>query len=131
MKTPFRTVLVDDDPMVVKVITSFLAQEPWIEVVGTAPSGTEGLAMIERLKPDIVLLDLELPDVDGYVMTSKIKAHQPAPAVIILTGHDTQDFRQAATGVEADGFVSKAHFTDTLVPLIRSLAEKFTAPSNH
>jgi len=119
-----RALLVDDSPRFLDAARRFLTAQA-MEIVGEAHTGQEALGLIDVLAPDLVLLDLELPDVDGLSVLRLIKARPDAVRVIIVTIHDQDEYRAAAAAAGADGFVPKRELTTALVPLIRQL---FGAP---
>jgi DNA-binding NarL/FixJ family response regulator len=115
-----RTLLVDDSPRFLDAARRFLATQA-IEVVGEAHTGQEALDLLDVLGPDLVLLDLELPDFDGLTILRRSKARPNAPRVVIVTIHDLEEYRTAVASAGADGFVPKRELTTALVPLIRQL----------
>ncbi len=120
-----RILLVDDSLSFLKVAAEFLAMDPQIEIVGSALSGRDALDQVTQLKPDLVLMDLEMPEMNGLEATAQIKVQPGAPCVVILTFHDNPEYRAAAKTVGADGFVCKSQFAEELLPLIHTL---FTEP---
>src|SRR6187455_3479620 len=83
MDSIIRTVIVDDSAFVRKVVREILSRSPFIEVVGLARDGEEALAMVERLKPDIVTCDLLMPRLDGVEFVRQQMARQPLPILIL------------------------------------------------
>ncbi len=120
-----RVLVVDDSPEFARMITKFLAPVHDLELIGVASSGLDAVARTKELRPDVVLMDLVLPDITGLEATKRIKSNPDAPAVIILTGHDTPEYRRESVKVEADGFIHKPEIFDKLLPLMRHL----TAPA--
>ncbi len=118
---PLRIFLVDDHSGFLGALAQFLAGDPRIEIVGQANSGTVALQRIAQVSPDLVLLDLSMPDLNGLEVTRQLKRLPHAPRVIILTIHDLPQYRKAAQAAGADGFVSKAGFGAQLRPLIVTL----------
>jgi DNA-binding NarL/FixJ family response regulator len=113
-------VLADDNPGFLEAARRFLATQP-VEVVGAARTGVETLRLLEALAPDLLLLDLEMPELDGLAVLRLVKARPAAPRVIVVTLHDHEQYRAAAAVAGADGFVAKRAFTTALGPLIRAL----------
>lgn len=91
---------------------------PHVEVVGRASSGREALDQVVRLHPDLVLVDLAMPDMNGFETTQRIKAQADAPRVVILTMHDSPDYRRAAQAAGADNFMFKGDLSSEFIPLI-------------
>jgi DNA-binding NarL/FixJ family response regulator len=111
MKT-MRVLIVDDLPAVRQGLATMLQLvarkvSPAIEVVGEAQNGHEAVLQAQALHPDVILMDLEMPVLDGLEATRQIKAAQPAPRVIILTIHTDLDTQQRAREAGADDFVVK------------------------
>jgi DNA-binding NarL/FixJ family response regulator len=116
-----RVLAVDDNPKFLQMVVEFLALVAGLQMVGSARSGREALAQIEQLRPDLVLMDVVMPDLNGLEVTRWIKKQPDAPQVIILTMHDDLEYQRAAQAVGADGYVVKADLGVRLLPLIRTL----------
>jgi DNA-binding NarL/FixJ family response regulator len=112
--------LVDDSPRFLDAVRRFLTAQA-IDIVGEAHTGQEALGLLDVVAPDLLLLDLEMPDLSGLTVLRLAKSRPHAPRVIILTIHDLDEYRAAATAAGADGFVAKQELTTALVPLIRQL----------
>jgi two-component system chemotaxis response regulator CheY len=117
-----RILLIDDSPEFLEVATRYLSAAPEFEVVGRAHTAQEGLLQVLRLQPDLVLMDLAMPDMNGLEATRKIKTLPVPPCVIILTLYDNPEYRQAAEAALADGFIPKSEFASQLLPLIQRLS---------
>lgn len=118
---PRRVLLVDDNAGFLKTASRFLAAHPEVEIVGRAFSGREALGLVTHLHPDLVLMDLAMPEMGGLEATREIKAQPGAPRVVILTLHDNREYRAAAKAVGADGFISKSEFGAQLLALILAM----------
>jgi DNA-binding NarL/FixJ family response regulator len=118
---PVRVFMVDDNRRFLKIAAQFLATDPQLEVVGMAFSGHEALEQIALLQPDLVLMDVALPDINGLELTRHLKKQPEALRIIILTSHDDPEYHLAAEQVKADGFVAKADLVEQLRPLIHRL----------
>ncbi|MEI6669006.1 MAG: sugar phosphate nucleotidyltransferase [Acidobacteriota bacterium] len=127
---PVRVLLVDDSPHFIESAERFFADELGVDVVGSALSGAEALDLVARLHPDLVLMDVAMPGMDGLEATQRIKALAASPRVIILTLYDTPKYREAAHRAGADGFVPKADFGEKLLPLILELFPDLTQPDH-
>lgn len=117
-----RVILVDDNPNFLAVSREFLDAHDGIEVVGTATSGADALALIESARPIAVVTDLVMPGINGFELTQQIKARWPEVHVIIMTMHDTVRHRDAAIEAGASGFVTKAKMDSDLVPALGDLS---------
>jgi len=122
--TPLRILLVDDSLQFLEVAARTLATVPAIEIVGRAFSGRDALEQVTQLQPDLVLMDVAMPNMNGLEATRHIKAQVDAPQVVILTLHDSPEYRAAAEAVGADHFVSKAEFNAQVLPLIHTLRDE-------
>lgn len=116
-----RTLLVDDSPEFVDAAIRFLSLDPQIEIVGFTFSGQGAIEQVASLNPDLVLMDLAMPGLNGLEATRQIKAQKTSPRVIILTLHDNLEYRSASEAVNADGYIPKSDFGVQLLPQIHSL----------
>jgi DNA-binding NarL/FixJ family response regulator len=121
---PLRILLVDDSVQFLDVVARTLATVPAVEIVGRALSGRDAVEQVTQLQPDLVLMDVAMPNMNGLEATRHIKAQADAPHIVILTLHDTPEYRAAAEAVGADNFVSKAEFNAQMLPLIRTLCDE-------
>jgi DNA-binding NarL/FixJ family response regulator len=99
--------IVDDHPSFRATARLLLEADGWT-VVGEAADGTEGLAAARALRPDLVLLDVNLPDVDGIDVAARLTGDAEAPAVVLVSSRDASDFGPRVADSGARGFVSKA-----------------------
>lgn len=116
-----KVLLADDSPEFLKMASQFLAADPGIELVGVALTGKDALALAAELQPELILMDMIMPHMNGVEATRQIKSLPNAPIVVLLTGHDTPEYRSAATDAGADGFVYKPELFKELLPLIHQL----------
>jgi two-component system response regulator NreC len=115
---PVRIVLVDDHELLREGLRVRLSREPGMEVVGEAGSAKETHAIIEKTRPDLVVLDLGLPDKSGIEVTAEIRAARPAMKIIVLTGNSTESVARDAIRAGADGFIRKEDAAGELVRAI-------------
>jgi len=116
--TPVRLLIVDDVPQVRKDLRTLLVLAGGIEVVGEAADGREAVELALRLRPDVVVMDLEMPVLSGYEATRQVKALYPGCRVVALTVHGGEAFRQQARQAGIDEFVVKGAALETLVNAI-------------
>jgi DNA-binding NarL/FixJ family response regulator len=102
-----RVLVVDDHPVVREGLVSVLEDQPGIEVVGSLGSAEQAVAQVGRLRPDIVLLDLELPGMDGVTAIPQLLAGSPATGVIVFTAYDTEERVLGAIRAGARGYLLK------------------------
>ncbi|HEU5099442.1 MAG TPA: response regulator transcription factor [Roseiflexaceae bacterium] len=119
-----RVLLVDDRPAVRRGLRMRLALEPDILVAGEAEDGAAALAVMRELRPDIVLMDAQMPRMDGFVATVALRAAFPDAAVVILSLHDDLATRTQAAAAGAAAFLSKQASDTTLVAVLRGAAAR-------
>jgi DNA-binding NarL/FixJ family response regulator len=117
-----RVLLADDQALVRAGFAMILEAQPDLEVVGEACDGNEAVALAERLQPDVVLMDVRMPHLDGIAATAAITAAQPSVRVLVLTTFDLDDYVYAALQAGASGFLLKDVGRDDLVAAVRVVA---------
>jgi len=122
-----RILLVDDNKEFLDVAERFLSADPQIEIVGRVFSGEAGIEAVNRLKPDLVLMDIAMPGMSGLDAIRKIKEQPDPPMVVVLTLYDNPEYRTVAKEIRADGFLSKSEFGTRLLPLIDELSARLSA----
>ena len=116
---PLRILLVDDSQVFIDSFPRFLAMDARLEIIGRVLSGEEALEQVSLLCPDLVLIDLTMPRMNGLEATRRMKAQISAPYVVILTLNDSSEYRAASVVAGADGFVTKSEIGTALVPPIQ------------
>jgi DNA-binding NarL/FixJ family response regulator len=131
-----RVIVVDDDAMVRTGLSVILGAQPDLAVMGTAADGAEAVALAARLRPDVVIMDIRMPGMDGVEATRRIRAAEPsvgrdAPSVLVLTTFDLDEYVFAALRAGASGFLLKDARTEDLTAAVRTIAagEAVAAPS--
>jgi DNA-binding NarL/FixJ family response regulator len=117
-----RVLLVDDQAVVRRALRGRFHLEPDLEVVGEASTGSEALTLAQILTPDVVLMDIEMPDMDGIEVTTALRRAVPQSVVVILSIHDDAQTQGRARAAGAVAFVEKRGATDTLLSAIRKAA---------
>lgn len=117
-----RVIVVDDHTVMRAGVIALLAADPTIEIVGEASDGREAVALVERLRPDVALVDLRMPVLDGVAATSEIVAGRAGTRVLILTTYDTDAEIERAVEAGAIGYLLKDTTRDQLVDAIRAAA---------
>ena len=102
-----RVLLVDDDPVFLQSAARLLAPEAGFTVVGRARSGAEAIDQAAALSPDLVLMDVEMPDMDGLETTRRLKALPLPPRVLLVSIYDSDARRFEAAAAGADGYIGK------------------------
>ncbi len=114
-----RVVLVDDHAILRQSLKMLLGARPEIEIVGEANDGREAIALCERLKPDVVLMDLSMPELNGIEATRQLKRSCPATRVIVLSAYGDQDQLREALRAGATGYVIKRSDIEELTMAIQ------------
>jgi DNA-binding NarL/FixJ family response regulator len=107
---PTRVLIVDDHPSF-RAGARLLLEAEGYEVVGEAVDGAGALDAARRLRPDVVLLDVQLPDIDGFEVSTRITAADDAPAVVLVSSRDGTDYGSLADRSGARGFVPKSQLS--------------------
>jgi DNA-binding NarL/FixJ family response regulator len=118
-----RLVLVEDYKLVRIGLRSVLNEDPRIEVVGEAETGEQGIDLVKQLKPDLVILDLGLPGIDGIEVTKIIKNMDENIKVVILTSHEVEDEVLAALSAGANAYCLKEITSNRLIEVVKSVYE--------
>ena len=122
MTDKIRILVADDHTVIRRGIVGLLNAQPDMEVIGEAGTGREAVATAAAATPDVVLLDVAMPDLNGLGATRAIKAKLPAVQVLILTMHDREDYLFEALRAGASGYVLKGADTDDLLTAVRAVA---------
>jgi two-component system response regulator NreC len=125
---PISILLVDDSAVFLRMAKLFLQDLKDVEVVGTAGGGENGIEQTLRLRPDIVLVDLNMPDLHGLNVIPKLREALPETRIVALTMLDDDGFRRVSTAAGAHEFISKTRMHSDLPPVIYRLAGR-PAPS--
>jgi pilus assembly protein CpaE len=121
---PIQILLVDDEPKVLRGLRMRLGLEADIRVVGEAVDGATAVDLAGLLSPDVVLMDINLPDLDGVAATEQLAVQVPQAAVVILSLHDDRATVDRAMAAGARAFVGKQETDSNLLAAIRMAAER-------
>src|SRR5919108_1083304 len=113
-ETPIRVLIADDHVPFAAMLETILADEDEVEVVARARDGTQAVALAAELEPDIVVMDITMPRMDGLEATRRLRQRQPAPRVIVLTESDLRSDVLRAERAGADGYVPKTQIATRL-----------------
>jgi DNA-binding NarL/FixJ family response regulator len=112
-----RILIADDQPKLLERVSELIATEH--DVVGAVGDGDAAVAAAESLHPDLVILDISMPGMNGFEAARRISAHDPAPRIMFLSVHEEADFLEAARQAGAVGYVLKRSIAGDLLPAIR------------
>ena len=130
MTPSIRALVVDDDVTTRVGIRTILTSEPGIDVVGEAATGADACRMADELAPDIVLMDVQLPDLDGIEATRRItSAEGDHPRVVVLTTFDIDEYVYRSLRAGASAFLLKRSKAEDLVDTVRAVADGATLPT--
>jgi DNA-binding NarL/FixJ family response regulator len=118
-----RVLIADDHPVVRAGLQGMLACQPDFELVGEAATGKEAVTLAAQLRPDVVLMDLRMAEMDGAAATAQIQTQQPKTPVLVLTTYDTNADILRAIDAGATGYLLKDTPRDELFAAIRSVAQ--------
>ncbi|MFJ9564641.1 response regulator [Streptomyces fuscichromogenes] len=119
---PIRVVIADDQQMVRQGFTVLLNAQPGIEVVGQAVDGLDAVAKVAELTPDVVLMDIRMPELNGIEATRRITGERPHIRVLVLTTFDLDEYVYEALRAGASGFLLKDASADKLAEAVRVVA---------
>lgn len=120
--TKIQVLIADDHDVVRAGIRHLLSQQPDIEVVGEASDGRGAVQLAERLSPNIVIMDIAMPNLNGMEAASQILRRDPNTGVIILSMHEEEDYLMRALAVGVRGYLLKESAQKDLVPAVRAVA---------
>jgi len=122
MTRPIRILIADDHPVVRSGLESMLAKQPDFEVVGEAEDGMEAVRLAKELSPDVILMDLRMPEMDGAAATGKISKDHPETRILVLTTYDSDADILRAVEAGATGYLLKDAPREELYEAVRSTA---------
>jgi DNA-binding NarL/FixJ family response regulator len=117
-----RVFIVDDHPMLREGTQSSFERAPGIEVVGTASDGASALEQIAQQTPDVLVLDMRLPDMSGVDVARHVRSLFPSIGIVILTGYDDPHYARAVTQLDIQGYLRKTASSDEIVAAVRRVA---------
>ena len=117
-----KVILIDDEPLVRAGLAAIIDSDPGLEVVGEGGDGAEALDLVARSTPDVVVMDVHMPRLDGLEATRLLMDRQDPPRVLVLTTFDSDDYVFEALRAGADGFVLKRAQPSELVRAVHTVA---------
>jgi two-component system nitrate/nitrite response regulator NarL len=119
-----RVLIVDDEPLFVEMVQAMLGGEEGLEIVGTAADGQEGVQLAAELEPDVVVMDISMPVMNGIDATREIRVRHPDASILILTGGSNVTEIDKARMAGAAGYLTKDRIAGELVNEIRQLGSR-------
>lgn len=114
-----KVLIADDDMRFWRFVKELFSSEEDLQIIGEAEDGQEAILKAKELKPDLVLMDISMPRMNGLDATRRLKGIMPELVVIILTIHDLEEYKVAATASGAYGYILKKSLMEDLIPAIR------------
>ena len=121
--TPLRIVIADDHAVVRRGVRALLESQPGWEVAGEATTGREAVELARRLQPDIVVLDLSMPELNGLEATRQIVKESPRSEVLVLTMHHSEELTRNVLQAGARGYILKSDADQNLIAAVESLKQ--------
>jgi DNA-binding NarL/FixJ family response regulator len=121
--TSLRILIVDDHAVVRRGVRSLLESQPGWEIAGEATTGREAVDMAKRLRPDVVVMDLSLPELNGLDATRQILKDSPHSEILVLTMHHSEDLARDVLQAGARGYILKSDADESLITAVESLRQ--------
>lgn len=122
METEIRLVIADDHPIVCQALRSALAVEPAFRIIGEAHDGLAALELIQQTRPELAILDIRMPKLDGFALARTLQQQQLPTRVVILTGAEDPETLQTALQAGARGYVRKESAVVEIVACVKAVA---------
>lgn len=122
MTAKVRVVLADDHPITREGIKKFLTNYEDIELIGEAEDGKEALRLVDELHPDVLILDMEMPEMKGLEVALHLKERQPAVKILALSTYDSKQYIFGSLAAGASGYLTKEEIPENIIEAIRGVA---------
>jgi DNA-binding NarL/FixJ family response regulator len=119
---PVRVLVVDDEPLFVQMLEALLGADPRIEIVGAAGDGGEAVELAVELEPDVTLMDISMPTMDGIEAVRRIRAQRPNACIVMLTGSSAASDVDRSRQAGAVGFLTKDRIHSELIETVLEVA---------
>jgi len=113
-----RVILIDDSTLFLDTLAKQLARNPLVQIVGRATNGPDGLRLAQELKPDLAIVDLAMPDMNGLEVTHGLKHLAQPPLVVMVSMYDEPEYREGAQLMGVDAYIAKKNVHAELGPLL-------------
>ena len=127
MTAPYRILVAEDDESFLDAIALLLERDERFAVAGRARNGRDAVALVERVEPDAVVMDIEMPVLDGVAATRLLRAASPQLPIVAVSGHDYEERVLEIRQAGADDYVRKARLADELPRVLASLLTRARA----
>jgi two-component system NarL family response regulator len=117
---PMKVLLVDDSPYFIRAASRFLSELEAVVAVATAGNGADAVKAVLGDRPDVIIMDINMPGTGGLAAVRHIKAIEPDVRVVVVSLNESDDFRVAARAAGADGYIAKRHFATGIVAFFAS-----------
>jgi len=121
---PLKILIADDSEVLRKSLRSFLESHPGWKVCGEAVDGRDAVEKAAALQPDVILLDISMPNLDGFEAARRIHQNRPDAQIIFVTQHDSHEMAVRATQAGARCYISKSHIIRELIPAVEAAARQ-------
>jgi DNA-binding NarL/FixJ family response regulator len=123
-RSPLRILIADDNDRVRRGLSELLSLDPLCTVCGQAANGAEALQMAESLQPDLILLDISMPDTNGLEVARKVRTSAPGIKILVTSQHDAGQILSRALAAGADACVDKSRLSTDLLPAVKLLCPR-------
>src|SRR5437764_4341680 len=127
VSTKIRVLIADDQALFAETLEALLTTDPRIDVVGSAQDGKEAVRLWRKLRPDVILMDISMPIMDGFEATRRIRHERGDACVLMLTGSNSRTDVALARKAGAAGYVTKERIAAALIEAIVQVAARYTA----
>ena len=128
-KKTIRVLLADDHTLVRRGIRRMLEKAPYIVVVGEADTGAMAIRLVRELEPDVLILDIEMPDMKGYTVTQQLRGCNTPVSILILSACDDDHYIREILREGADGYLVKGESPEKIRQAVVLLSEKYSYPA--
>ncbi|MDB6110696.1 MAG: hypothetical protein JWR69_2446 [Pedosphaera sp.] len=126
-----RLLIADDSAAIRSSLAALISRLPGVEIVGLAQTGAEALKLVRALKPDVVTLDLRMPEMNGLSVLEAMRNEQPKPLIIVLTGLAEMEYRRKCLELGANFFFHKSTEFEKVIEILIGHSRELNQPGSH